>query len=71
MASVSHSGTLPLIKLPLLRPDEINRDLDMFTDQLLPQELPGFIGIVSLSRVRLSKRRVKVNQDYKIVKRQR
>jgi len=64
MTSVSHSSTFPLIKLPLLGSGEINRNFDMFTDQLLPQELSGFVGIVSLLRVGLSRGRVKVNRDY-------
>jgi len=64
VTSVSDGSTLPLIKLPLLGSSEINRDLDMFTDQLLPQELPGFVSIVSLLRVGLSGGRIKVNQSY-------
>lgn len=35
MTSKSHSGALPLIKFPFLRSDEINRDLDVFTNQFL------------------------------------
>ena len=66
MARVSHSSTLPLVKLPLLRSDEINRDLDMFTDQLLPQELPRFVGIMGLSGVGLSEMRTKVSRNYEI-----
>ena len=66
MARVSHSSTLPLVKLPLLRSDEINRDLDMFTDQLLPQELPRFVGIMGLSRVGLSEMCTKVSRNYEI-----
>jgi hypothetical protein len=54
MVRISYSSTLPLLKLPLLRSDEVNRDLDMFPDQLLPQELPGFVGIMSLLWIRLS-----------------
>ena len=59
MTSVSHGGTLPLVELPLLGPDEINRDLDVLPDQLLPQELPGFVGIMGLPRVGLSEGRDK------------
>ena len=51
VAGVSHGSTLPLVKLPLPRSDEINRNLDMFTNKLLSQELPGFVGMVSLFRV--------------------
>ena len=54
MTSVSHSNTLPLVKLPFLGSDKINRDLDMFTDQLLPQEFPRFVGVEGLFRIGLS-----------------
>ena len=71
MASVSHSSAFPFIKFPLLRSDEINRDLYMFTDQLLPQKLPSLVGIVSLPRIGLPERRVKMNRSPEISGRQR
>jgi len=55
MVSVSHSGTFPLIKIPLLRSNEINRDFNMFTDQLLPQELSSLVRIMRLFGIRLPK----------------
>ena len=55
MTCKSYSCTFPLIKLPLFRPYEVNRDLDMFADQLLPQEFPGLVSVVGLFRIRLSK----------------
>jgi len=57
MVSVSHSGTFPLIKIPLLGSNEINRDFDMFTDQLLPQELSSLVRIMRLFGIRLPKKR--------------
>jgi len=59
MVSVSHSGTFPLIKIPLLRSNEINRDFNMFTDQLLPQELSSLVRIMRLFGIRLPKMRCK------------
>ena len=52
---VSHRSTLPLIELTLPRPDEVDRNLNVLSDQLLPQELSSFVGIVGLLRVRLSR----------------
>jgi len=66
MARISHSSTLPLVEFPFLWPDEINRDLDMFTDQLLPQKLSGLVGIMSLSGVGLPKMRGKVSRGHEI-----
>ena len=63
MISVSHRSAFTLIKLPLLGSDEVNHDLDMFTDQLLPQELSNFVSVVSLLRVGLSRGWIKANPD--------
>ena len=64
VTSVSHSSALPLVEFPFLGSDEIDRDLDMFTDQFLPQELSSLVGIESLLRIGLSRGRVKANRSH-------
>lgn len=56
LVTVTDSCGFTLLELAFARADEVDVDLDVFADELLPQKLARLNSIMCLTRVRLPKR---------------
>ena len=54
LVTVADGDAFTLVEVALLRPDEVDGDLDLLADELLPQEFLRFLRVRCLSRVRRS-----------------